>query len=168
MIRRLRQPTHPCGARSLTLLSKTLTSLHRFCAYATQKQALNALAFFFKQVCGVEDPVFGVKLRKTGTRIPVVLSKEEARGLFAKLEQATEATEATEVPRKSEGRYGLPARLQYGAGLRRSELVRLRIKDVDLSRSTLTVRQGKGDKDCLCLRQGPAHGMAAPPQPWVL
>ena len=45
------------------------------CAYSTQKQALNALAFFFKQVCGVEDPVFGVRLRKTGARIPVVLSK---------------------------------------------------------------------------------------------
>ena len=40
---------------------------------STQKQALNALAFFFKQVCGVEDPVFNVKLRKTGTRVPVVL-----------------------------------------------------------------------------------------------
>ena len=36
---------------------------------------------------------------------------------------------------------------QYGAGLRRSELVRLRIKDVDLERGTLTVRQGKGDQD---------------------
>ena len=45
------------------------------CAYSTQKQALNALAFFFKQVCGVEEPVFQVKLRKTGTRVPVVLSK---------------------------------------------------------------------------------------------
>jgi hypothetical protein len=42
------------------------------CAYSTQKQALNALAFFFKQVCGVEEPVFQVKLRKTGTRVPVV------------------------------------------------------------------------------------------------
>jgi len=104
------------------------------CAYSTQKQALNAVAFFFKQVCGIEDPHFRVKLRKTGTRVPVVLSKGETKRLFEKL--------------KSTGtRYELPARLQYGAGLRRSELVRLRIKDVDLERGTLTVRQGKGDKD---------------------
>lgn len=103
------------------------------CAYSTQKQALNALAFFFKQVCGVADPVFNVKLRKTGTRVPVVLSRSETQRVFASL--------------SSPERYELPARLQYGAGLRRSELVRLRIKDVDLERGTLTVRQGKGDKD---------------------
>lgn len=111
------------------------------CAYSTQKQALNALALFFKQVCGVENPRFGVKLRKTGARIPVVLSKEETQRVITKLE------EPTKVPKKTDGKYGLPARLQYGAGLRRSELVRLRIKDIDLDRGTLTVRQGKGDKD---------------------
>lgn len=108
------------------------------CAYSTQKQALNALAFFFKQVCGVENPVFDVKLSKTGTRMPVVLTKGETQEIFEKLE---------EPGWSKEGRYALPARVQYGAGLRRSELVRLRIKDVDLKRGTLTVRQGKGDKD---------------------
>ena len=39
------------------------------------------------------------------------------------------------------------ARLQYGAGLRVSELVRLRVKDVDLERGQLVVRGGKGNKD---------------------
>ena len=107
------------------------------CAYSTQKQALNALAHFFKYVCGVEEPVFGVKLRKTGTRVPVVLSKEETPQLFAKL-KAQEQREA---------RYELAARLQYGAGLRVSELVRLRVQDVDVGRGTVTVRGGKGNKD---------------------
>ncbi len=74
-------------------------------------QALNALAFFFKQVCKVENPVFGVKLKKTGQRVPVVLSQGETQRLFDHLEP----------------RYRLAAKLQYGAGLRRSELVRLRI-----------------------------------------
>jgi site-specific recombinase XerD len=129
------------------------------CAYSTQKQALNALAFFFKQVCGMENPRFGVKLKKTGTRIPVVLSKEETQDVFTKLE------EPTKVLRKTDGRYGLPARLQYGAGLRRSELVRLRIKDVDLARGTLTVRLGKGDKDYPRLQRRPAVCMVAPTRP---
>ena len=104
------------------------------CAYSTQKQALNALAFFFKYVCGVEEPVFAVKLRKTGASVPVVLSMEETTRLLDKV-------------KSPDGRYKLAARLQYGAGLRRSELVRLRIKDVDVERGTLTVRQGKGGKD---------------------
>ena len=101
------------------------------CAYSTQKQALNALAFFFKSVLGVENPEFDVKLRKTGPRVPTVLSTREVQRLLQAL------------PKK----YRLAARLQYGAGLRRSELVRLRIKDVDLERKTLTIRKGKGDKD---------------------
>ncbi len=119
------------------------------CAYSTQKQALNALAHFFKHVLGVEEPVFGVKLRDTGTRIPVVLSKQETHRLFDKLgEQEDKAKLGKESDREtSRGRYELAARLQYGAGLRLSELVRLRIQDVDVGRGTLTVRQGKGDKD---------------------
>ncbi len=104
------------------------------CSYSTQKQALNAVAFFFKYVLDIEDPVFGVKLKQTGTRIPVVLSKPETRRLFEKLES-------------QDVRYALAARIQYGAGLRLSELVNLRIKDVDLGRGTLTVRQGKGNED---------------------
>jgi site-specific recombinase XerD len=111
------------------------------CAYSTQKQALNALAFFFKQVCGVEEPVFAVKLRRTGTRVPVVLSQPEAQQVFVKLDEAASAGQSLDR------RYGLAARLQYGAGLRLTELLRLRIKDVDLARGTLTVRLGKGDKD---------------------
>lgn len=104
------------------------------CAYSTQKQALNAVAFFFKYVRGIEEPVFQVKLRKTGTRVPVVLSKAETQRLFEKLEAPG-------------GRHKLAAMLQYGAGLRLTELMRLRIKDVDLERGTVTVRGGKGDKD---------------------
>ncbi|MCP5557830.1 MAG: tyrosine-type recombinase/integrase [Verrucomicrobiaceae bacterium] len=128
------------------------------CAYSTQKQALNALAFFFKHVCGVAEPVFGVKLRKTGARLPVVLSQQETQRLFeamettpqereAELRRVSEIGEPVAKPKPTEARYGLAARLQYGAGLRLSEVVRLRVKDVDLARGTVTVRQGKGDKD---------------------
>ena len=104
------------------------------CAYSTQKQALNGLAFFFKRVCGIEDPVFGIKLRKNEQRVPVVLSTRETGALL-------------EHMKENEGRYSLAAELQYGAGLRLSELMSLRIKDLDLDRGTVTVRQGKGDKD---------------------
>jgi len=55
------------------------------CPYSIQKPALNAAAFFFKYVYGVEEPVFNVKLRKTGTRVPVVISKDETHRFFEKL-----------------------------------------------------------------------------------
>lgn len=100
-------------------------------AYSTQKQALNALAFFFKHVCQVEEPDFKVRLRRTGQRVPVVLAQNEVSLLIEHLS----------------GRCQLAAALQYGTGLRLSELVRLRVKDMDLRRGTVTVRQGKGDKD---------------------
>lgn len=110
------------------------------CAYSTQKQALNAIAFFFKHVCGIEDPKFAIKLKKTSARIPVVLAKSETEMLLKRLDKP---------PRNQEkrSRYGLAARLQYGAGLRVSELVRLRIKDIDLKRKLITIRAAKGDKD---------------------
>jgi len=100
-------------------------------AYSTQKQALNALAFLYRDVCGLEEVDLGVRLRKTPKRIPVVLDMREILAIIEKLEPA----------------YQLPAKLQYGTGLRVSELVNLRIKDVDTSREQLTVRMGKGAKD---------------------
>ena len=101
------------------------------CAYSTQKQALNALAFFFKHVCGIEAPNFGVKLRKTERRVPTVLSRGEVAALLTELEE----------------KYRVPAALQYSSGLRIAELVRLRVKDLDLERGSVTIRQGKGGKD---------------------
>jgi integron integrase len=123
----------------VTTATRFLTSVvvDEDCAYSTQKQALNALAHFFKYVLGVKEPVFAVKLRETGTRVPVVLSTQETGKLFEKLREREQ----------KEARYELAARLQYGAGLRLSELVRLRVQDVDVGRGTLTVRMGKGSKD---------------------
>lgn len=99
---------------------------------ATQKQALNALVFFLREVEGKELGDFGDFARaRRRVRVPVVLSRGECDRLF-------EAMEGT--PR-------LMAELAYGAGLRLMELLRLRVKDVDLDRHQLVVRAGKGDKD---------------------
>jgi integron integrase len=100
-------------------------------SYSTQKQALNALAFFYKSVCGMDEVNLEVRLRKTERRIPVVLDVREVMSVFDQMDE----------------KYGLMARIQYGGGLRLMELVRLRVKDVDEERGILTVRGGKGDKD---------------------
>ncbi len=100
-------------------------------SFATQKQALNALAFFFRDVCGKAEVDLQVTMRRTPKRMPVVLSLAEVAAVLAKL------------PSKCR----LAAELQYGAGLRLSELLNLRIKDVDVERRQVTVRGGKGDRD---------------------
>ena len=100
-------------------------------SFATQKQALNALAFFYKDVCGREAPELGVELRRTERRVPSVLTVREMAELLRNLPENCR----------------LAAELQYGAGLRLGEVVALRVKDVDVERGQVVVRGGKGDKD---------------------
>jgi integron integrase len=100
-------------------------------SYATQKLGLNALVFFYKAVCGMEEVEIPVRMRKTSQRVPVVLDVAEVMQMLDQIDE----------------RYGLMARLQYGSGLRLMELVRLRVKDIDEKRGMLVVRDGKGNKD---------------------
>ena len=99
---------------------------------STQKQALNALVFLLRDGLAKELGDFGdyTRARKI-KRMPVVLSREECRRLFAALDG---------TPR-------LMAELMYGSGLRLTELIGLRVKDVDCERRQILIRAGKGDKD---------------------
>ena len=99
-------------------------------SFSTQKQALNALVFFFRDVCGMDEVDLGVRLRKTQQRLPVVLDVREVVAVLEKID----------------ARYSLMARIQYGGGLRLKELVSLRVKDVDEGRGVITIREAKNDK----------------------
>ena len=101
-------------------------------AASTQKQALNAVVFLLREVCGKEIGDLSSFCRASSRRrVPVVLSRKELALLFGALS----------------GRYHLMGQVQYGAGLRVSELIRLRVKDLDFDRGQLVVRGGKGDRD---------------------
>lgn len=101
-------------------------------AAATQNQALNALVFLYGQVLHQPLGDLGELARVTRpARLPEVLGREA----LGRLLDAVEAD------------YQLPVRLLYGSGLRLLELLRLRVKDVDLTRRQITVRAGKGQKD---------------------
>jgi integron integrase len=101
-------------------------------AVATQKQALNAIVFLFHEALGREaGDLSGYQLSRRQRRIPTVLTRSECQRLFEELEG---------TPR-------LMAELMYGSGLRVMELLRLRVKDVDINRLQVIVRAGKGDKD---------------------
>ena len=55
-------------------------------SFSTQKQALNALVFFLKDVCGREEGLFDVRLRKTAKRLPVVLDVAEVMAVLDRMD----------------------------------------------------------------------------------
>ena len=100
-------------------------------AAATQNQALNAISFLYAQVVRIELGNLGEFLAASRRRrVPVVLGKEEVQKLLASLD----------------GTWRLMAQVLYGTGLRRLELLRLRVQDIDFARNQIVVRSGKGDK----------------------
>jgi integron integrase len=99
---------------------------------STQNQAKSALLFLYRDVLSIDlDWLSGVTKAKVPQRLPVVLTEAEVSRIFRHLR----------------GHYALMARLLYGSGLRLMECVRLRVKDVDVGRGAILVRDGKGQKD---------------------
>ena len=99
---------------------------------STQNQALAALLFLYRDVLGHQltwtDDVVRAKRPK---RLPVVLTREEVRAVLASLS----------------GVHRVMAELLYGSGLRLTECLELRIKDIDFSGNQIVVRGGKGARD---------------------
>lgn len=109
----------------------TFLVVERNVAAATQAIALNALVFLYDKVLGMPLGDLGAFRRSSRQRkLPVVLNRDEVRKLLATLH----------------GVHRLMAALLYGSGLRRIELVRLRVKDVDLDHLQIQVWHGKGGK----------------------
>lgn len=101
-------------------------------AASTQNQALNAIVFLFRDVLKKEPGDFhDFQRARVRRRLPVVLSRSEVDRLL----------------RNMDGTEELIARLLYGTGMRISEALRLRVKDISFERSEITVRSGKADKD---------------------
>jgi integron integrase len=103
---------------------------------STQNQAKSALLFLYKEVLDSELPwLQNVQNARRPQRLPVVLGPDEVASLLKRMS----------------GCNGLIARLLYGSGLRLMEAVRLRVKDLDLKRREIVVRDGKGAKDRVTL-----------------
>ena len=107
-------------------------ALERKVSSSTQMQALNALVFLFVKVLERPYEEFKFARAKKGKRLPVVLSKDEVKKVLGCMH---------------EGQMKAVVCLLYGCGLRVSEALRLRIKDVDPANGLVWVRCGKGGKD---------------------
>ena len=107
-------------------------AVERSVSASTQNQAKSALLFLYKEVLQLELPwLDNVTQAKAPKRLPVVMTENEVRAVLARLD----------------GAVWLICSLLYGSGLRIMECLRLRVKDVDLERCEILVREGKGFKD---------------------
>lgn len=101
-------------------------------ASSTQNQALNAVVFLYRKVIKKDIGDFGDFPRaRRGLRLPVVASRAEIKAVIERMT----------------GREQFMARLLYGTGMRVSELLRLRVQEVQFDQNRLVVRGAKGDKD---------------------
>jgi integron integrase len=124
---------HPSqmGAEQVTAFLSSLANVRNVSA-STQNQALAAVLFLYRDVLKVEiEWMEGITRAKRPRRLPVVLTRVEVTALLSHMT----------------GVHALMARLMYGTGVRLMECLQLRVKDVELFRHQLIVRQGKGAKD---------------------
>lgn len=104
-------------------------------AASTQNQAFNAVRFFYAEVLGVElKDVNGLRARRPA-RLRVAPGRDAVRALLGDVRD--EHGYATR----------LIVRMLYGCGLRVSEPLNLRIKDIDFENSRLVIREAKRNKD---------------------
>jgi site-specific recombinase XerD len=126
---------------------------------STCNQVCNGLRFFYRLSLGRSETEFTLPPRRQAQRLPEILSREEVGRLF----------EAA-----ANGRHRAVLMSTYAAGLRVSEVVRLRTGDIDAERLSIRIEQGKGKKDrytCLSKRllaelRGYWHAYR-PARPWL-
>lgn len=96
---------------------------------------LCAIKFFYRSVLGLTDSI-NIRFIRRRKRLPVVLSHEEVGRIIEILKNK---------------KHRLMISLAYGAGLRVSEVINLKIADLDFDRGLIYVRRAKGDKDRVTL-----------------
>ncbi len=107
-------------------------AVQRKVAASTQNQALNAIVFLFRVVLKIQLGEFKELVwAKRSKFIPVVLSISEVRAILSNLS----------------GTQAIIAGLLYGCGLRLTEALKIRVKDLDFERNIIVIRDTKGSED---------------------
>lgn len=110
----------------------TYLAVARRVTSSTQNLALCAIVFMYKHLFNRELTLLDGTVRaKPPKRVPTVLSNEEAKLIISKMK----------FP------YDLMFSLLYGSGMRKAELLKLRIKDIDFANNSIYIFRGKGRKD---------------------
>lgn len=106
--------------------------MERQVSISYQNISINAIKFFYERVLGGKRKIYALDRPRTEKRLPVVLSMDEVTRMIKVL--------------KSQKHQAI-IMLAYSAGLRLSELVNLKLTDIDSVRMQIKVQTGKGNKD---------------------
>lgn len=93
--------------------------------------ALNAIKFFYREIVKSQDKI-DLKFAKKNKRLPVVLSRAEVEKIISNIYN---------------NKHRLMISLAYGSGLRVSEVVNMRVKDINITELIIHIKEAKGKKD---------------------
>jgi site-specific recombinase XerD len=97
-----------------------------------QNQRINAIKFYYEKVLGRQREFYQIERPRSSSKLPVVISMAEIKRMI-------------EVTRNL--KHKVIIELLYSGGLRRSELINLKVEDIDSDRMLIKVSGGKGKKD---------------------
>ena len=95
-------------------------------------QAVNSIKFYYEVVMGMPNRFYSIERPRPEHKLPKVISKEEVSEM---------------IQRTKNIKHRCIISLLYSAGLRRGELLNLKLEDIDGKRMLITVKSGKGKKD---------------------
>lgn len=126
-----KRPPKGLGEQEITAFL-TYLAVDRHVTSSTQNLALYAIVFMYKHVFERELTLLPDTVRaRTSKRVPTVLSHNEAMSIISQTNE----------------KYCLMFSLLYGCGIRKAELLKLRIKDIDFAAKSVFVFGGKRGKD---------------------
>lgn len=99
---------------------------------STQNQHINAIKFYFEKCLGKQREYYLIERPRKEKKLPNILSKKEIQLLFNSTYNLKHLTILAVI---------------YSCGLRVSELINIKINDIDNNRMVIHIRKGKGNKD---------------------
>lgn len=95
-------------------------------------QAINAIKFYYESVLGMPNRFYEIERPRKDSKLPKVISKQEVLSI---------------IENTNNIKHRCVVELLYSSGLRRSELLNLKLSDIDSKRMLIRVLDGKGNKD---------------------
>jgi len=102
-------------------------------------QMINSIKFYYEVVLQMPNRFYSIERPRKRETLPKVISLEEVQSI---------------IKNTNNIKHRCIVSLLYSAGLRRSELLNLKLEDIDSKRMVITVKNGKGNKDRLTILSG--------------